>query len=368
MFSTTLLLTFSPALQAPCCDAGQEQAAALELEVSAVAEATAGRPAGQITFGLTSQGQGGQRRTRTLVLDAEDMENADLEALFQESGGEMPEILSQLGYASEEEVEGEHGYLGLMIGEAEDGVSIEGVYGGSGAARAGLRSGDVIRRVGKKNVSSIEELMGFIQKREAGSEVRVRVERGDGWIKDTVIELVARDELGDVEGQEQEEWGPSVREIGPRVLFGALGDDEDDGHGPRQMRVQVVAPEGDDEGEIEVHVLEIGAGGAGLGFDLNLEDLEGLKGLRHLPGLEGLDIDLDDITGQIEIHVEVEDDGGERRVLKHAMRLGDGQREAGNGFPGQARGRWFAGRRAGDGETRHESEDCGRGEDCGKGE
>ena len=365
MFSATLILSLSPFAQDPCCEAGQQQAAAPELVVSsalasiAVAPGQAGQnaPAGQLSFGLTSQGQDGKRRVRTLVLDSDDLKDADLEALFRESGGEMPAILSQIGYAEEDEADSDHGYLGLMIGEAEDGVLIEGVYGNSGAARAGLKAGDVIRRVGKKKVQSIEELIGFVSEREAGSEVRVRVERGDGWMKDTLIELVARDELGEVEEVERQGSGPSARGIGPNMFFEALDHDgEEDAGAPRQMKVQLNAADGEDgEMEIEVHVLGVGDDEESFGIDLGgLEGLqwlkqlkggEGLGKLKQLHGLRDLGIDLDGINGQMEIHVEVQDDGGERHVEKRVMRFGGEPREA-----GQGRGdRWRVNRQEGEG-------------------
>jgi hypothetical protein len=364
MFTATLLTAITLVSQAPCCSEGKQETAQVEVQESVKPSASGANEAlysirtggtvrlgqrlqvgkmivGQhdvVSFGPSLEGQDGKRRTRRLILDGADLEDADLEALFEEVGGQMPMILSKIGYAGgeEDEDEGEHGYLGVQIGEADGhGVRIGGVYGSSGAARAGLRAGDVIRRVGKQKIQSIEDLTGFVGGREVGSEVRVRIERGDGWFKDTTIELVSRRDLGDIEGEVAERQETTHARRLP--FFAGGGDDDGPGRRERQMRFEIFAPEGGEEDEMEVHVLRICVGEDG--FDIDLEDLA---------GLEGLGIDLDEMDGKIEIHVEVEDNEGGRRVEKRVILLGDGAQEAlhGESHRGDRQGGRDRGKRA----------------------
>ena len=72
-------------------------------------------------------------------------------------------------------------YLGVS-GGAEDGdgqgARIQQVSPGGPAAEAGLRSGDLVTRVGDHTVRSWEDLVLAIRQLEAGSTVEVRVRRG----------------------------------------------------------------------------------------------------------------------------------------------------------------------------------------------
>ncbi|HSK29110.1 MAG TPA: PDZ domain-containing protein, partial [Candidatus Limnocylindria bacterium] len=56
-------------------------------------------------------------------------------------------------------------------------VPLAGVTEGSPAARAGLRQGDVIIRLGHKAIKSIEDLTNALGERRPGDEVEIIVQR-----------------------------------------------------------------------------------------------------------------------------------------------------------------------------------------------
>lgn len=77
---------------------------------------------------------------------------------------------------------GTSAYLGTIpeYGTTADGVSLAGVAEGSPAARAGLRQGDVIIRLGPKTIQDIEDLTKALGQQSAGDEVEIVVRRAGG--------------------------------------------------------------------------------------------------------------------------------------------------------------------------------------------
>jgi Zn-dependent M28 family amino/carboxypeptidase len=71
-------------------------------------------------------------------------------------------------------------YLGTIpdYGAVATGVLLAGVSSGSPAAQAGLREGDVIVRLGDKDIQNIEDLTDALQAHKSGDQVNVVVLRG----------------------------------------------------------------------------------------------------------------------------------------------------------------------------------------------
>jgi predicted metalloprotease with PDZ domain len=75
-------------------------------------------------------------------------------------------------------------YLGTIpdYGAIATGVRLAGVSSGSPAAQAGLREGDVIVRVGDKDIQNIEDLTDALQAHKSGDQVNVVVLRAGATI------------------------------------------------------------------------------------------------------------------------------------------------------------------------------------------
>lgn len=67
------------------------------------------------------------------------------------------------------------------------GMKLSGVRPDAPAARAGLQAGDIIVRVGTKEVGNVHDFMYSLQELEPGREVEVEVERGGARVKVKVI-------------------------------------------------------------------------------------------------------------------------------------------------------------------------------------
>ena len=73
----------------------------------------------------------------------------------------------------------EHAYLGVSMGEADNGARIEEVRPGSPADDAGLERGDVVVEAAGQSVDSPTDLRGVVEDREPGDELELEVRRGD---------------------------------------------------------------------------------------------------------------------------------------------------------------------------------------------
>ncbi|MGH7202306.1 MAG: PDZ domain-containing protein, partial [Planctomycetaceae bacterium] len=96
-------------------------------------------------------------------------------------------------------------WLGVSLAQSEQegeaaGVPIEAVFPSSPAARAGLRSGDVIIRADAQQVSSPEDLVKIIEGLTAGDELALEIARGEGEPREMTVILAGR---ADFLGQRQ---------------------------------------------------------------------------------------------------------------------------------------------------------------------
>jgi len=76
--------------------------------------------------------------------------------------------------------------LGVEIDDTNDGARILRVRAGGGAARAGLRRGDVIVSVDDQQVASSAELVAQVARRRVGDTLRIRIRREGEYIDGTV--------------------------------------------------------------------------------------------------------------------------------------------------------------------------------------
>jgi putative serine protease PepD len=96
-------------------------------------------------------------------------------------------VVSQL--LSDGEVE--HAYLGVRVSDAEDGARLEEVVQGGPAADAGLEAGDVVTKIGGKDVNNADDLRAAVDVQAPGDEVKVEVRR-DGETETLTVELGER--------------------------------------------------------------------------------------------------------------------------------------------------------------------------------
>ncbi len=72
----------------------------------------------------------------------------------------------------------EHAFLGVTIDSTASNALIAGVRGGTPAAKAGLRKGDVVTSLGGHQISSPDELASIINSYKPGDSVQITYERG----------------------------------------------------------------------------------------------------------------------------------------------------------------------------------------------
>ena len=100
----------------------------------------------------------------------------------------------------------------------KEGVLVAQVYPGTGAEKAGLSSGDIIRSVDDKPVKNVNELVKEIQKKKVGQTVRLAIIR-DG--KPTTIEVTttAMPEKAELAKEKEEggKMGARVQDLTPQL-------------------------------------------------------------------------------------------------------------------------------------------------------
>jgi putative serine protease PepD len=86
----------------------------------------------------------------------------------------------------------EHAYLGVSL-EDDGAARLVNVVAGSPAARAGLRTGDVVTEVDGKAIETGDELREAIDAKKPGDELELKVQRGNDE-RDVTVELGTRPE------------------------------------------------------------------------------------------------------------------------------------------------------------------------------
>jgi S1-C subfamily serine protease len=101
----------------------------------------------------------------------------------------------------------------------KEGVLVGQVYPGTGAEKAGLASGDIIKSVDDKPVKTVNELVKEIQKKKVGQKLKLNIIR-DGkpmTIDVTSTAMPEKAELTKEREEEEETLGAKVQELTPQL-------------------------------------------------------------------------------------------------------------------------------------------------------
>jgi Do/DeqQ family serine protease len=102
----------------------------------------------------------------------------------------------------------------------KEGVLVGQIYSGTGAEKAGLASGDIIKAVDDKSVKNVSELVKEIQKKKVGQKVKLSILR-DGkavTIDVTTSPMPDKAELQkEKEGEGEEKIGARLQELTPQL-------------------------------------------------------------------------------------------------------------------------------------------------------
>ena len=109
----------------------------------------------------------------------------------------------------------------------KEGVLVGQVYPGTGAEKAGLPSGDIIKSVDDKAIKNVNELVKEIQKKKVGQKVKLSLLRdGKGMtIEVTTTSMPDKPELAKEKEEEEEKLGARVQELTPQLAsrYGITG-------------------------------------------------------------------------------------------------------------------------------------------------
>jgi len=83
-------------------------------------------------------------------------------------------------------------FLGVTVSQTPNGLEITSVTDGSGAAKAGIKAGDVFVKVGDASISTEEQLREALRGISPGTKTPVQVRR-DGQLIDVTVEMGSRD-------------------------------------------------------------------------------------------------------------------------------------------------------------------------------
>jgi len=109
----------------------------------------------------------------------------------------------------------------------KEGVLVGQVHSGTGAEKAGLLSGDIIKSVDDKAVKNVTELVKEIQKKKVGQKVKLSLLRdGKGMtIEVTTTSMPEKPETVKEKEEEEEKLGARVQELTPQLAsrYGITG-------------------------------------------------------------------------------------------------------------------------------------------------
>lgn len=95
-----------------------------------------------------------------------------------EAMGDMMKMLAPLlGLKPNFEVK-PRGYLGVLLGEDKEAMTVRAILPGSPAEKAGLKVGDQIVGVGKRDTDSVDELMKQVNRLAEGEKLTLKVKQG----------------------------------------------------------------------------------------------------------------------------------------------------------------------------------------------
>jgi serine protease Do len=91
-------------------------------------------------------------------------------------------LVLALGFGCTAAAEEKHGFLGVMVTEGDDGqrgVMVQNVFPDSPAAKAGVKSGDRIIKIGDQEPKDVEGFLKAIASHKPGDKVTLLVKQGD---------------------------------------------------------------------------------------------------------------------------------------------------------------------------------------------
>ncbi len=83
-------------------------------------------------------------------------------------------------------------WLGVQLQDGDDGVTLGNVAENSPAAKAGLKSGDVITKLGGKGVGSTGDIISRVRDSAPGDKLKLTIER-DGKEENIEVTLAAKE-------------------------------------------------------------------------------------------------------------------------------------------------------------------------------
>ncbi len=83
--------------------------------------------------------------------------------------------------------------LGISIAEEKGSVRITGVVAGGGAAKAGLRVNDIIKKINGTSITDIKKLNQALAGKKVGDSIRITVKRGRKTLTVTAKLMSAKD-------------------------------------------------------------------------------------------------------------------------------------------------------------------------------
>ena len=113
------------------------------------------------------------------------------------------------------------GVLGIRLGRSfpQEGVEVAGVEEETGAARAGIRNGDIIHKVQGTEVREAAELIGIVTSHFPGESIAVEIKRGDRILALDVVLGYRSDYFGHLDRNQRMSGETSIRMTGfDRVL------------------------------------------------------------------------------------------------------------------------------------------------------